>query len=166
MIEKLGVLDMKFKVSGVVLTSSLLLSACSSGDGLTADERELFSALDNAISEGEPLPQQVVASLNLPPECLEDACFLEGEALGRWQFESGNFRSNEEGLVLVLEDWSGSCVRIAAARAHFETGEPEQGCSHGGCWHTKSERPWGIVSFSLDQPDAECISDAVINTRY
>ena len=146
--------------------ASLLCSGCNDGVRLNDDERELFSAIDDAISSGEPQETQVISVFDLPTECSQDSCFFESEALPDLSFSKGNFRTNDEGLILVLENWTGSCIRTAAARDHFNAGIPEQTCSHGGCWSTMSRRSWGIVSFGLDGPDAECVADVVINTRY
>ena len=152
--------------TAVILLASLQLAGCSEPLQLSAEEAALFSAVDAAIDSGNPQKEEVVSAFGLPAECRQDGCYFDGAALPGFSIGRGNLSSNEQGLVLLLQGFSGSCIRVDAVRDRFGTEAPEQTCSDGECWGTMARKPWGVVYFGLDGPDGECATEMAINSRY
>lgn len=128
-------------------------------------EQQLFEKLNFAMSGNPPRAEDVVKAFDLGKECAHKTCFFDSGQIGRLQYGKGNIRPSKEGLIFVLEDFAGACIRVNRAESHFGTAEPEQGCSHGGCWYRSSQRNWGIIGFGLKERQAQCASSVVINTQ-
>ena len=130
----------------------------------TSTERLLFAKLDMATSHAPPRAEDIIGAFELPEACLRETCWLEEGSVGGLSYSKGNLRQPEEGLIFVLEGFSGKCVRTQRASAHFDLKPTEQSCPHGGCWYSDAQHDWGILTFGLDQPNSECVSSVVINT--
>ena len=131
---------------------------------LTAEEKLLFSSLDAAINSNPPLVDDVVEAFALPQACGRATCWLNGSAIGRLQYEQGDLSPSEEGFVFQLEGFSTACIRKESVMEYFNTEIPREECSHGGCWYTLAQYPWGVLAFGLNRPDSACISSVVINS--
>ena len=133
---------------------------------LQGNEDLLFSKIEAAIASNPPSANEVVAAFDLPESCLERTCFLEPSTIAGIDYGGGDLRDREEeGLIFVLEEISGTCIRTQRVRAHYNTEDPHQACSHGGCWYTSANYSWGFLSFGLEKPSSECISSVVINSE-
>ena len=132
---------------------------------LTGTESLLVEKLEAATAHNPPRAEAIVDAFNLPEECGQNPCFFEDGNIGDLSFSSGNLRPRGQELIFVLEEFGGSCVRTARVQSHFGTQDPEQMCSHGGCWARSAQFPWGILSFGVDEPRSKCISSLVINSE-
>ena len=130
-----------------------------------AAERELFDKIEYAISKNPPDARDVVSAFDLTPDCAVETCFFKEGSIGALTFEKGNIRPTKNGLILVLEKFSGACVRVTQIESRFNTSQPTPGCASGGCWYREAQYDWGIVGFGLDQKNASCASSVVINSR-
>jgi hypothetical protein len=128
-------------------------------------EQHLFEKLDFAMSGNPPRAEDVVKAFDLGKECVHKTCFFDNGQIGSLQYGEGNIRP-AQGLIFVLEDFAGACIRVDRVESHFGTAQPEQSCAHGGCWTRISQREWGIIGFGLKDKHAQCASSVVINTRY
>jgi len=154
---------------GLFLVSALaalvvLASWWSQNRSRTENEQLLFSMLDASIAKTPPDAADIIAAFDLPEACQEKTCFLEPGMIGGFSFNGGNLRPPKEGLIFVLEDFKGSCIRTKRAQTYYDTEEPRQNCSHGGCWGTHAQYSWGILSFGLDKRNSTCVSSVVINS--
>lgn len=134
---------------------------------LNPEERLLFSKLDAAISQQPPAAGDVIAAFGLPDACRGRGCFLEGGGIGNLRFSGGNLRQpkdSADGLIFEIDGFSNVCIRSDRVETYFGTGEAEQSCSHGNCWYTRAQYPWGILTFGLSSPTAACVRSAVINS--
>lgn len=130
----------------------------------TSTESLLFAKLEGALSHSPPRAEDIIAAFALPKSCRDETCWLEESSIGGLRYSEGNLRQPEEGLIFILEEFSGECVRTQRASVHFDLKPPTQSCSHGGCWYSDAQHDWGILTFGLDQPNSECVSSVVINT--
>ena len=130
-----------------------------------ANERLLFEKLDFAISGNPPRAEDVLKVFGLDDSCARKSCFFESGQIGGLRYTGGQISPSNEGLIYVLEDLSGECIRVDRAERHFGTGQPEESCAHGGCWYRTAQHEWGIIAFGVKGPDAQCVSSVVINTE-
>ena len=130
----------------------------------TDNEQLLFSKLNASIASTPPTASEIIAAFDLPESCRKKTCFLEPGDIGDLSYDSGNLRQPKDGLIFVLEDFDGSCIRTESVRTYYDTKEPRQNCSHGGCWGTHAQFTWGILSFGLGERNSKCVSSVVINS--
>ena len=128
-------------------------------------EQQLFKKLDFALSGNPPRAEDVVKAFDLGKECAHKTCFFGSGQIGSLRYGKANIRPSEEGVIFVLEDFAGACIRVDRAEGHFGTSQPEESCSHGGCWTRVAQREWGIIGFGLKERHAQCASSVVINTQ-
>jgi len=145
--------------------TSTLASQVYRAVGPSTAESTLFEKLDRAISNAPPRAGDVVQAFGLDDDCAGNGCFFKGGDIGGIKYASGNLRPTKEGLIFVLEDFSGQCVRVDQAEVHYGTRKPEEGCDHGGCWYRSAQYEWGIIGFGVKDPKAQCVSSLVINTE-
>lgn len=128
------------------------------------NEQVLFSKLDKAIASSPPKADDIIAAFDLSEECRTKFCHFKQGHIGGLRFDSGNFRQRGSGLILVLEDLSGTCVRASEIEAYYGTEKPHASCSSGGCWYAAAHYPWGDLAFGLEEPRSRCVSSIVINS--
>lgn len=128
-------------------------------------EVQLFKKLDFAISNNPPRAEDVVKAFSLKRKCARQTCFFDGGDVGGLTYGSGNIRPSETGLIFVLEDFAGECIRVDRAENHYGTAGPSEECDHGGCWYRTAQSEWGIIGFGVSGPEAQCASSVVINTQ-
>ena len=131
---------------------------------LTSDERLLFAKLDAAITRQPPEAQDIIAAFDLPPACGGKSCFFGSGNIGGLRFDSGDLRPSGNGLILVLEGFSDSCIRANRIETYYGAGDPELSCFDATCWYAEAQHSWGIIAFELEEPASRCISSAVINS--
>ena len=150
----------------VLIFSALLIGGnwWSQIGSVEHDERVLFSRLDAAIANSPPDADDVIAAFDLSEECRTESCFFEPGNIGGLRFDGGSLRQRGRGLILVLEDFSGTCIRTSEVHAYYRTQQPRSACSHGGCWYAAAENSWGDLLFGLAKPRSTCISSIVINS--
>ncbi len=158
--------------AGLGLTAAMTLAAGAVGitwwmnsDGLTPTERLLFEKIDDAIASNPPKASKIDRAFDLTMDCKAGGCFYKSGSIGDLRFQWGDLRQSDDGLIFHIEELSGECVRTRKAVQRFGTGAPEQSCSHGGCWYTKTRHPWGILGFGIEEPDSICISSLVVNSE-
>ena len=139
-------------------------AACANDDPPNPSETALFARVDQALASNPPSTADIVKAFGLPADCERKSCFFEASQIAGARSERGNLRSNADGLIFVLEKLSGECIRASAVTRRFRTGPAEQSCFDAQCWYLRSQHDWGIVSFEVVTPEAQCVSSVVINT--
>lgn len=129
------------------------------------DEQLLFSKLDSAIAGNKPDGRDIIAAFDLPEGCRKKTCFFDQGNIGSLSYQGGNLSQRETELIFVLEGFSGACIRVAEVQNRYNTQEPIEMCSHGGCWARTAQYPWGILSFGVEKPRSKCLSSVVINSE-
>ena len=92
------------------------------------------------------------------------SCFFEAATMAEAEHGGGNLRPTKDGLVFVLEQLRGRCIRTDMAAKRYGPAEMRQVCNHGGCWYLEARRNWGVLGFGLEKPNSACVSSVVINS--
>jgi hypothetical protein len=130
----------------------------------TSSEAALFAKLDQSLNRSPPDAEDIIQAFQLSDSCRTKTCWISPGAIAGLRYEKGNLRQPKDGLIFVLEGFTGTCIRTQRAEAHFGLGAAEQVCSHGECWYRTAQHSWGILGFGIDAPDSQCVSSVVINT--
>ena len=126
-------------------------------------ERNLITRLETVLADAPPLPSKIVSEFELPETCGVKSCFFKASKFANADYAGGNLRPSREGLVFVLEEIGGQCIRARTVADQFGPSEVKQACAHGGCWYREVQYDWGLLAFGLEKPDATCVSSIVIN---
>jgi hypothetical protein len=133
-------------------------------NSLNSDERLLFARLGEAMLHQPPQATEVIAAFGLPDNCRDQTCSLKQGQIGNLHYTGGDLRQPEHGIVFILKGFYNACIRSERVRTYFHTGEAEQPCLHGGCWYTRAQHDWGILTFELESRTSECVRSVVINS--
>jgi hypothetical protein len=83
--------------------------------------------------------------------------------VGRIDFRLGAKR----GSILILEDLTGECVRLADVDMRFGKGQVMQGCADAICYGSQHLRSWGqLIANMKDNPAADCASSINLSVPY
>lgn len=146
----------------ILLCAALTLWSMSVGK-FNVSERNLIARLETVLADAPPLPAKIVSEFKLPGACKQKSCFFQASKLAEASYAGGNLRPSRDGLVFVLEDFGGQCIRAKSVAGQFGPSEVTQGCAHGGCWYREVQYDWGFLAFGLEKPDSACVSSVVIN---
>lgn len=153
------------------LTVAILLALCTvaaawwwQNRSLTSAERALVHSLDQSISSNPPQAIDIINAFSLPEGCRKATCWLEKGSIDDLRYSDGALRQPDDGIIFQIADFSNSCIRVQRMQAYYDLKEPEQSCSHGGCWYRDAQFSWGILTFGVEEPSSKCVSSVVINT--
>jgi len=154
----------KLLVPILVLTAAVLTAWWTNVGRFNSSELDLFSRIDAVLAEGPPSSSDIVREFRLPKSCMAKGCFFEAARMTEAEHGGGNLRTSEDGLIFVLEQLRGRCIRADTAAKRFGPASIRQVCDHGGCWYIEARRDWGHLSFGLKKPNSACVSSVVINS--
>lgn len=153
------------------LTLTLLLALCAvfsawwwQNRSLTNAERLLVQKIDQSISSNPPRAIDIIDAFSLPEECQIETCWLESGSIDDLRYSDGDLRPQDDGIIFQIAEFSNACIRTQRVQAYYGLEEPDQACSHGGCWSRSKEFSWGILSFGVEGPSSTCVSSVVVNT--
>lgn len=129
---------------------------------LSQSERMMFERIAAALAPGQPSQDSVTRAFELPAQC-NPSCDFDGN-LGEVSYSKGSLRPRKDGLILVLDNLKGDCIRLKGVVERFRRGIIEDPCSHGPCWYYTKQFEWGILGFGLKDIDSQCVSSVVINS--
>ena len=157
---------MRYGLPIAIITGALIVFGLwwEENRSLTTSESALFSRLDEATSNSPPDGMDVIAAFDLPADCKPKTCYKRNGQIEGLRYRKADLRQPEEGLILVIDKFSGTCIRTDRVQDYFSAGDPEQSCFDATCWYIRSQREWGILTFEVEAPNSPCVSSAVINS--
>jgi hypothetical protein len=148
----------------LLAAAGLTGGACRASDPLNPSETELFARIDRATATNPPTAAGIASAFGLDAACANKTCFFDQGKIAGLSYAQGNLRPGKDGVIFVLEKFSGECIHASAIAARYRVSEAEQTCSDAVCWYRNAHRDWGIIGFEVATPQSQCVSSVVINT--